>query len=55
MELERRGCVVQLLTKEQPEKGRILMEKEKSFTISKRQVWEAYKSVKANGYVTVKC
>jgi len=48
MGLERRGCVVQLLTKEQPEKGRILMEKEKSFTISKRQVWEAYKSVKAN-------
>jgi len=48
MGLERRGCVVQLLTKEHPDKGRILMEKEKSFTISKRQVWEAYKSVKAN-------
>jgi len=48
MELERRGCVVQLLTKEHPDKGRILMEKEKSFTISKRQVWEAYKSVKAS-------
>ena len=28
--------------------GRILLEKVKSFNISKRQVWEAYKSVKAN-------
>ena len=29
MELEQRGCVVQLLTKEQPEKGRILLGKVK--------------------------
>ena len=46
--LEQRGCVVQLLTKEQPKKGKILLEKVKSFNISKRQVWEAYKCVKAN-------
>jgi RNA-directed DNA polymerase len=31
MGLEQRGCVVQLLTKEQPQKGRILLEKVKSF------------------------
>lgn len=31
MGLEQRGCVVQLLTTEQPGKGRILLEKVKSF------------------------
>jgi len=36
MGLEQRGCVVQLLTKEQPQKGRILLEKVKSFNISKK-------------------
>ena len=48
MGLERRGCVVQLLTKGQPVKGRILLEKVRSFNIPKRLVWEAYKCVKAN-------
>jgi len=50
MGLERRGCVVQLLTKEQPEKGMILMEKEKSITTSKRQALEAYKHIYPLGY-----
>lgn len=35
MGLEQRGCVVQLLTKEQPKKGKILLEKVKSFNIKR--------------------
>lgn len=48
MELERRGSIVQLGKIEQPENGRIQMEQAKPFSITKRQVWEAYKRVKAN-------
>jgi RNA-directed DNA polymerase len=48
MELERRGSIVQLGKIEQPEIGRIQMEQAKPFSITKRQVWEAYKRVKAN-------
>jgi hypothetical protein len=36
MGLERMGSVVQLLIKEQPEKGRILLEKVKSFKTAER-------------------
>jgi RNA-directed DNA polymerase len=47
MGLERRGNIVQL-GKRTTGNGRIQMEQAKSFSITKRQVWEAYKRVKAN-------
>ena len=48
MEVERRGYIVQLLTLRQPEFGRIFLDEAKPFQISKKQVWEAFKKVKAN-------
>lgn len=48
MGMERRGYIVQLLTSRQPEIGRIFLEEAKPFQISKKQVWDAFKRVKAN-------
>ena len=48
MERERRGYIVQLLPLRQPETGRIFLKEAKPFKISKMQVWEAFKRVKAN-------
>jgi retron-type reverse transcriptase len=42
MGLERRGCVVQPWPREEP------VGKAKPFSISKREVWKAFKRVKAN-------
>jgi len=46
--MEQRGYIVQLLTLRQPEVGRIFLEEAKPFQISKKQVWDAFKRVKAN-------
>ncbi len=48
MGIERRGYIVQLLTLRQPEIGRIFLNKAKPFQISKKQIWDAFKRVKAN-------
>jgi len=48
MELEQRGSVVHSEVKKTTGNGRIGLKQEKPFCISKRQVWEAYKKVKAN-------
>ena len=46
--VERRGYIVQLLTLRQPKFGRIFLDEAKPFQISKKQVWDAFKKVKAN-------
>ena len=46
--LERRGSIVQLELKKTTGNGRIRLKQAKPFCITKRQVWEAYKRVKAN-------
>ena len=46
--LERRGSIVQLGLKKTTGNGRIGLKQAKPFCITKRQVWEAYKRVKAN-------
>jgi len=48
MGAERRGYIVQLYKRDQPILGGIFLRKAKPFTISKREVWEAYKLLKAN-------
>jgi hypothetical protein len=48
MELERRGSIVQLGLKKTTGNGRIGLKQAKPFCITKLQVWEAYKRVKAN-------
>ena len=48
MGLERRGSIVQLELKKTTGNGRIGLKQAKPFCITKRQVWEAYKRVKAN-------
>jgi group II intron reverse transcriptase/maturase len=48
MGLERRGSIVQLGLKKTTGNGRIGLKQAKPFCITKRQVWEAYKRVKAN-------
>jgi RNA-directed DNA polymerase len=48
MELERRGSIVQLELKKTTGNGRIGLKQAKPFSITKRQVWEAYKRIKAN-------
>jgi retron-type reverse transcriptase len=48
MGLERRGSIVQLELKKTTGNGRIRLKQAKPFCITKRQVWEAYKRVKAN-------
>lgn len=48
MGLERRGSIVQLEVERTTGNGRIRLEQAKPFSITKRQVWEAYKRVKAN-------
>jgi RNA-directed DNA polymerase len=48
MEAERRGYIVRFYARDQPENGRNLLGKAKPFTISKREVWEAYKRVKSS-------
>ena len=47
MELDRRGCVVQL-TPEADRQQEEPVDKAKPFDIPKREVWEAFKKVKAN-------
>ncbi len=48
MELERRGSIVQLGLEKTTGNGRIGLKQAKPFCITKLQVWEAYKRVKAN-------
>lgn len=48
MDVERRGSIVQLELNEQLESRRIQLEQAKPFAISKREVWEAWKKVRAN-------
>jgi len=48
MELERRDCIVQLYHKVNQNMGGIFVDKAKPFEISKYDVFEAYKRVKAN-------
>lgn len=48
MELERRGSIVQLGLKKTTGNGRIGLKQAKPFSITKLQVWEAYKRVRAN-------
>lgn len=48
MGLERRGSIVQLELKKTTANGRIGLKQAKSYCITKHQVWEAYKKVKAN-------
>jgi group II intron reverse transcriptase/maturase len=48
MELERRGSIVQLGLEKTTGDGRIGLKQAKPFSITKLQVWEAYKRVKAN-------
>jgi len=48
MELERRGYIVRLLFTRTTSDGRILLDKVKPFSISKRLVWDAFTKVKAN-------
>ena len=47
MGLDRRGGVIRLYSADNP-KGMTCMDKAKPFCIAKREVWEAYKQVKAN-------
>ena len=47
MGLDRRGVVIRLYSADN-EKGMTCMDKAKPFCIPKREVWEAYKQVKAN-------
>jgi RNA-directed DNA polymerase len=47
MGLDRRGVVIGLYPADNPN-GRIRMNRAKPFCIAKREVWEAYKQVKAN-------
>ena len=46
--MERRGSIVQLGLEKTTGNGRIGLKQAKPFSITKRQVWEAYKRVKAN-------
>ena len=48
MELDRRGAVVQPELLAQPDEGRRQAVKAKSFVIDRREVWQAYKRIKAN-------
>jgi len=48
MELERRGSIVQLGLEKTTGNGRIGLKQAKPFSITKLQVWKAYKLVKAN-------
>ncbi len=48
MEMERRGCIVQLTSGGSTGDGRNLLGKAKPFSISKREIWEAFKRVKSN-------
>lgn len=48
MELDRRGAVVRPELSAQPDKGRRRAAPAKSFVIDRREVWQAYKRVKAN-------
>jgi group II intron reverse transcriptase/maturase len=48
MEMERRGCIVRLSSGGSTGNGRNLLVKAKPFSISKREVWEAFKRVKSN-------
>ena len=48
MGVERRGSIVQLGLEKTTGNGRIGLKQAKPFSITKRQVWEAYKRVKAN-------
>jgi len=48
MEMERRGYIVRLSSGGPTGDGRNLLVKAKSFSISKREVWEAFKRVKSN-------
>ena len=48
MELERRGSIVQSVVKKTTENRRTGLKQAKPFCVSKREVWEAYKRVRAN-------
>jgi RNA-directed DNA polymerase len=48
MELDRRGAVVQPELLAQPDEGRRQVAPAKSYEIDRREVWQAYKHVKAN-------
>lgn len=48
MGLERRGCTAWFYLKVNWDTGRNLVSKAKPFSISKQEVYEAYKQVKAN-------
>ena len=48
MGIERRGCIVRLSSERSTKDGRNLLGKAKPFSISKREVWEAFKRVKSN-------
>lgn len=48
MGVERRGSIIQLGLEKTTGNGRIRLKQAKPFSITKRQVWEAYKRVKAN-------
>ena len=48
MALERMGYIIQLEIEKTTGNGRIRLKQAKPFDITKRQVWEAYKQVKAN-------
>ena len=48
MGVERRGSIVQLGLEKTTGNGRIGLKQAKPFSITKRQVWEVYKRVKAN-------
>ena len=48
MELDRRGAVVRPELSAQPDKGRRRAAPAKSFVIDRREVWQAYRRVKAN-------
>ena len=45
---DRRGVVIRLLSRSTTRKGMTAMDRAKPFCIAKRDVWEAYKQVKAN-------
>ena len=48
MEIERRGCIVRLSSGGSTGNGRNFLVKAKPFSISKREVWEAFKRVKSS-------
>ena len=48
MELYRRGAVVRPEPLAQPEEGRRQAAPAKSFVIDRREVWQAYRRIKAN-------